>query len=153
MLPETASDEDIRQRYLKLANMIHPDKCSHPGAREAFEAVMHASEILKDPKRKEECVHLIKGARKSVIKNHERLIEKGMNPDALPNVVVDSMISRRSTLRSKKKSCACLLRTSSANARRSSTTICMSDATRNEWGCGEAVRCSKKRRDRRSWRR
>ena len=24
MLPETASDEDIRQRYLKLANMIHP---------------------------------------------------------------------------------------------------------------------------------
>ena len=86
MLPETASDEDIRQRYLKLANMIHPDKCSHPGAREAFEAVMHASKILKDPKRKEECVHLIKGARKSVIKNHERLIEKGMNPDALPNV-------------------------------------------------------------------
>ena len=79
MLPETASDEDIRQRYLKLANMIHPDKCSHPGAREAFE-----------PKRKEECVHLIKGATKSVIKNHERLIEKGMNPDALPNVRLDS---------------------------------------------------------------
>ena len=90
MLPETASDEDIRQRYLKLANMIHPDKCSHPGAREAFEAVMHASEVLKEPKRKEECVHLIKGATKSVNKNHERLIEKGMNPDALPNVRLDS---------------------------------------------------------------
>ena len=47
MLPETASDEDIRQRYLKLTNMIHPDKCSHPGAREAFEAVRSAIELLK----------------------------------------------------------------------------------------------------------
>lgn len=47
MLPVSASDEDIRQRYLKLANMIHPDKCSHPLAREAFEYVMGASEMLK----------------------------------------------------------------------------------------------------------
>ena len=47
MLPVTASDEDIRQRYLKLANMIHPDKCSHPLARQAFEYVMNASEMLK----------------------------------------------------------------------------------------------------------
>ena len=47
MLPETASEEDIRQRYLKLTNMIHPDKCSHPGAREAFEAVRNANDMLK----------------------------------------------------------------------------------------------------------
>lgn len=86
MLPETASDEDIRQRYLKLAGMIHPDKCTYPGARTAFEAVLQASETLKDPKRKEECVHLIRGTTKSVVKEHERLINKGMNPDALPDV-------------------------------------------------------------------
>ena len=46
MLPETASEEDIRQRYLKLTNMIHPDKCSHPGAREAFEAVSAGQGLL-----------------------------------------------------------------------------------------------------------
>jgi hypothetical protein len=46
MLPVTASNEDIRQRYLKLSGMIHPDKCSHPGAREAFEAVRSSHEML-----------------------------------------------------------------------------------------------------------
>lgn len=29
---------------------------------------------------------LIKGATKSVIKNHQHLLEKGMNPNALPDV-------------------------------------------------------------------
>ena len=86
MLPDIATDEDIRQRYLRLANMIHPDKCSHPLAREAFEYVMGASETLKDAQKKEECVRLIKGATKKVIKDQQRLIEKGMNPDALPKV-------------------------------------------------------------------
>ena len=47
MLPETASDEDIRQRYLKFSAMLHPDKCSHPGAREAYEAVVGAYTKLK----------------------------------------------------------------------------------------------------------
>lgn len=86
MLPAIASDEDIRQRYLKLANMIHPDKCGHPLAREAFEFVMKASEMLKDKQKKEDCVRLINGATKKVIKEQQRLIEKGMNPNALPKV-------------------------------------------------------------------
>ena len=47
MLPVTASDEDIRQRYLKFSAMLHPDKCSHPGARESYEAVVAAYTKLK----------------------------------------------------------------------------------------------------------
>ena len=32
---------------LKFSAMLHPDKCSHPGAREAYEAVVGAYTKLK----------------------------------------------------------------------------------------------------------
>ena len=38
---------------------------------------------------KEECIKLIKGATKKVIKDQQRLIDKGMNPKALPDVWID----------------------------------------------------------------
>ena len=43
----------------------------------------------QDTQKKEECIKLIKGATKKVIKDQQRLIDKGMNPKALPDVCID----------------------------------------------------------------
>ena len=33
-----AADDEVRRQYRKLSLLVHPDKCSHPQAREAFES-------------------------------------------------------------------------------------------------------------------
>lgn len=33
-----ASPDDVRRQYRKLSLLVHPDKCSHPQARQAFES-------------------------------------------------------------------------------------------------------------------
>lgn len=44
-----ASDADLRQAKRKLALLTHPDKCSTPGASEAFQLVTKAAETLLEP--------------------------------------------------------------------------------------------------------
>jgi DnaJ family protein C protein 8 len=34
----TATPEEIRKAYRKTSLMVHPDKCKHPQAQEAFES-------------------------------------------------------------------------------------------------------------------
>jgi DnaJ family protein C protein 8 len=34
----TATPEDIRKQYRKLSLMVHPDKCKHSQAAEAFDS-------------------------------------------------------------------------------------------------------------------
>jgi DnaJ-class molecular chaperone len=43
-----ASFETVRKRYLSLVLRLHPDKCSHPQAKDAFEAVEAAYRRLED---------------------------------------------------------------------------------------------------------
>jgi len=38
-----ASEEEIRKQYRKLSLLVHPDKCSHPQARQAFESINHCT--------------------------------------------------------------------------------------------------------------
>jgi len=46
-LPKGSSHERARRRYLQLALALHPDKCSHHGARDAFEAVQHSYRTIQ----------------------------------------------------------------------------------------------------------
>ena len=41
-LADNASPDAIRAQYKKLALRLHPDKCEHPDAREAFDAMAEA---------------------------------------------------------------------------------------------------------------
>lgn len=41
-LGDKASPDAIRAQYKKLALRLHPDKCEHPDAREAFDAMVEA---------------------------------------------------------------------------------------------------------------
>ena len=42
-----ASANEIKKRYWKLSLMIHPDKCDHPKAQEAFNALSQAAKNLQ----------------------------------------------------------------------------------------------------------
>ncbi|MQM02291.1 hypothetical protein Taro_035057, partial [Colocasia esculenta] len=43
------SSENIKKKYWKLSLMVHPDKCSHPQAHEAFVILNKAFKLLQDP--------------------------------------------------------------------------------------------------------
>eukprot|EP00889_Picochlorum_renovo_P008477 jgi/Picre1/35507/NNA_002968.t1 len=47
-LEQTCSASDIKKRFWKLSLLIHPDKCSHPAAASAFDAVSTAAKRLQD---------------------------------------------------------------------------------------------------------
>ena len=49
-----ATAEDVRRAYRKVSLAVHPDKCNHPQAKDAFEVVVHAQkELLNEEKRKQ----------------------------------------------------------------------------------------------------
>ncbi|KAK9093673.1 hypothetical protein Scep_025142 [Stephania cephalantha] len=43
------SSDNIKKRYWKLSLMVHPDKCSHPQAHQAFVALNKAFKDIEDP--------------------------------------------------------------------------------------------------------
>ncbi|XP_031400296.1 dnaJ homolog subfamily C member 8 isoform X1 [Punica granatum] len=47
-LPFDASPEDVKKQYRKLSLLVHPDKCKHPQAKEAFGALAKAQQLLLD---------------------------------------------------------------------------------------------------------
>lgn len=49
---KSASDNDIKKSYRKLAIKLHPDKNPHPRASEAFKSVNKAWGVLSDPAKK-----------------------------------------------------------------------------------------------------
>src|SRR3989454_11732168 len=52
-VPRSASDEQIRSAYRKLARQYHPDVNSASDASERFKAITEAYEVLTDPQRRQ----------------------------------------------------------------------------------------------------
>ncbi len=44
-----AKGQDVKKRYWRLSLLIHPDKCDHPRAQDAFNAVSQAAKDLQVP--------------------------------------------------------------------------------------------------------
>ena len=55
--------EDIRRQYRKVSLMVHPDKCKHPRATDAFEVLGNANKALSDEENVRELRHALTLAR------------------------------------------------------------------------------------------
>lgn len=51
-VPRSASEDDIKKAYRKLARELHPDVNQEPGAEEKFKTINEAYSVLGDPERK-----------------------------------------------------------------------------------------------------
>jgi curved DNA-binding protein len=51
-VPRTASQEDIRRAYRKLARKYHPDVNKEPGAEDRFKQISEAYEVLRDEEKR-----------------------------------------------------------------------------------------------------
>ncbi|CBZ51697.1 hypothetical protein NCLIV_014920 [Neospora caninum Liverpool] len=72
LLGPEASEDDIRKQYRKLSLLIHPDKCKHPNAQEAFQVVNKAYEQLQRPEMREKYRDVIEEAKRRVLKENAK---------------------------------------------------------------------------------
>lgn len=57
-LEPDAKGADVKRRYMRLSLLIHPDKCSHPQAQHAFQAVSKASKLLQACPNPPDVIHI-----------------------------------------------------------------------------------------------
>lgn len=72
LLPPYATEELIRKHYKKLSVLIHPDKCKHPEASDAFFMVSQAYEELLKPEFRAKYVDVIEEAKHEVLLERKR---------------------------------------------------------------------------------
>lgn len=54
VMDSKAGAGEIKKAYWKLSLLVHPDKCSHPSAGDAFQALAAARDTLSDPAKRAE---------------------------------------------------------------------------------------------------
>jgi DnaJ family protein C protein 8 len=63
-LPHTVCEDDIKGRYRRISALVHPDKCAHPAANDAFQAVKAAYDALLEPNKRRIAAGLVDNATK-----------------------------------------------------------------------------------------
>lgn len=63
----SATPEEIRRQYRKVSLAVHPDKCSHPRAKDAFELIGVAQKELLDDEKRDNVVRTLTVAKDQVL--------------------------------------------------------------------------------------
>ncbi|KAL4445311.1 hypothetical protein ABPG77_011136 [Micractinium sp. CCAP 211/92] len=64
--------EEVRRQYRKVSLMVHPDKCKHPRAKDAFEVIGEAQKQLMDEEKRAKLSFLLQHAREEVLKEWKK---------------------------------------------------------------------------------
>lgn len=79
-----ASESEISRQYKKLSVLIHPDKCKHEQASEAFQILVRAYNDTKDPSYNDKYKDVVGAAKKRVREQREKenqaRVKKGEDP-------------------------------------------------------------------------
>lgn len=75
-LPFDSQVEDVKKQYRKISLMIHPDKCKHPQAKEAFAALAKAQESVLNPEERSYLVSQFNAAKDELLHEQKKRLKK-----------------------------------------------------------------------------
>uniref|UniRef100_A0A7N0U8H1 J domain-containing protein n=1 Tax=Kalanchoe fedtschenkoi TaxID=63787 RepID=A0A7N0U8H1_KALFE len=75
-LPFDASVDDVRRQYRKLSLLVHPDKCKHPQAKDAFGALAKAQQLLLDSQEREYIISQVNAAKEELRAKRKKQLKK-----------------------------------------------------------------------------
>lgn len=65
-----ATVDDVKKAYRKSSLMVHPDKCKHPKAQDAFETLGQAQQQLNNEEKMKELIYVLTLARGETSSKH-----------------------------------------------------------------------------------
>ncbi|EOY33280.1 Chaperone DnaJ-domain superfamily protein [Theobroma cacao] len=71
-----SSPEDVKKQYRKLSLMVHPDKCKHPQAKEAFGALAKAQQHLLDQQERDYILSQVTAAKEELRAKRKKQLKK-----------------------------------------------------------------------------
>ncbi|KAK4286301.1 hypothetical protein QN277_002873 [Acacia crassicarpa] len=75
-LPFDSSLYDVKKQYRKLSLMVHPDKCKHPKAKEAFGALAKAQQLLLDQNERDYLLSQVNSAKEELRTKRKKQLKK-----------------------------------------------------------------------------
>ncbi|XP_042467110.1 J domain-containing protein spf31-like [Zingiber officinale] len=67
---------DVKKQYRKLSLLVHPDKCKHPQAKEAFAALAKAQQLLLDPQERDYILSQVDAAKQELKVKKKKELKK-----------------------------------------------------------------------------
>ncbi|XP_051143811.1 J domain-containing protein spf31 [Andrographis paniculata] len=75
-LPFDSSVDEVKRQYRKLSLLVHPDKCKHPQAKEAFGALAKAQQLLLDPQERDYLLNQVNAAKEELKAIRKKQLKK-----------------------------------------------------------------------------
>ncbi|RLN17407.1 hypothetical protein C2845_PM02G31020 [Panicum miliaceum] len=71
-----SSPDEVKKQYRKLSLLVHPDKCKHPQAQEAFAALAKAQQLLLDPQERGYILDQVTAAKEELRAKRKKELKK-----------------------------------------------------------------------------
>ncbi|KAG2280105.1 hypothetical protein Bca52824_051325 [Brassica carinata] len=71
-----SSTDDVKRQYRKISLMVHPDKCKHPQAQEAFGALAKAQQLLLNDQERDYILTQVQAAKEELKMKRKKQLKK-----------------------------------------------------------------------------